>query len=100
MSRVSKASKVSKVSKHSTIVGGANKKSPLKKETASNASKMGKMVEFAEDSAEDYESSDKSSDEEEKKRKWAENLYYYECPVFRGSVAISVSHYDFFPPYL
>ena len=100
MSRVSKASKVSKVSKHSTIVGGANKKSPLKKETTSNASKMGKMVEFAEDSAEDYESSDKSSDEEEKKRKWAENLYYYECPVFRGSVAISVSHYDFFPPYL
>ena len=46
------------------------------------------MVEFAEDSAEDYESSDKSSDEEEKKRKWAENLYYYNCPVFRVSFNI------------
>ena len=86
MSRVSKASKMSK---QSTIVGGATSKvgkTPLKKEQTSNTSKLGKMVEFAEDSAEDYESSDKSSDEEEKKRKWAENLYYYNCPVFRVSI--------------
>jgi len=78
----------SKVSMRSSVVGGKSKagKSPLKKDNQSNnASKLGKFVEFAEDSAEDIESSDKSSDEEEKKRKWAENLYYYNCPVFRVS---------------
>ena len=41
--------------------------------------------EFAEDSREDEESSEMSDNEEEKLRKWRENIYYYKCPVFRVS---------------
>ena len=41
--------------------------------------------EFAEDSREDEESSDMTENEEEKARKWRENIYYYKCPVFRVS---------------
>jgi len=82
VSRHSKASGGSKASRRTSVVGGNAKKN----DKASNqASKVGKMVEFAEDSAEDESSSLQSSDEEEKKRKWEENLYYYTCPVFRVS---------------
>jgi len=44
--------------------------------------------EFAEDSREDEESSDLSEDEEEKARKWQENIYYYRCPVFRTTLRL------------
>lgn len=46
------------------------------------------MVEFAEDSAEDMESEQVSSDEEVKKKKFEENLYYYKCPVFRTTLRL------------
>ena len=78
-------SRGSKASRRTSVVGDGAKK-PAKGNTSNaNTSKIGKMVEFAEDSAEDESSSLQSSDEEEKKRKWEENLYYYTCPVFRVS---------------
>ena len=51
-------------------------------------SKLASIVkqEFAEDSREDESDSVQSSDEEEKLRKWQENIYYYTCPVFRVSL--------------
>jgi len=44
--------------------------------------------EFAEDSREDEESSEMSDNEEEKARKWRENIYYYACPVFRTTLRL------------
>ena len=68
---------------------------PTGRKLPSGLSGIGKQ-EFAEDSAEDEESSEVEEDEEAKAQKWKQNLYYYKCPVFRVSATfLSVTQIRF-----